>query len=93
MMPLPHHYEVALTGGPAGYAELAAAGVPTLRTAPPRDYEGPGDAWSREHLLLASVQACFLFTLRAIARASRVEFSTLELSATGTVDRQDGVTR
>ena len=93
MKPLPHHYDVNLTGGPSGYAELSTAGVPGLRTAPPVDYDGPGDAWSPEHLLLASVQACFLFTLRAIARISKVEFVALELSATGTVDRKDGVTR
>ena len=93
MKPLPHHYDVALTGGPSGYAELSAFGVPRLRTAPPADYDGPGDAWSPEHLLLASVQACFLFTLRAIARLARVEFVTLELSGSGTVERKDGVTR
>jgi uncharacterized OsmC-like protein len=93
MTPLPHHYEVHLTGGPSGYAELSTAGVPSLRTAPPADYDGPGDAWSPEHLLLASVQACFLFTLRAVARLSRVEFTRLELAVTGTVDRKEGVTR
>ena len=93
MKPLPHHYDVHLTGGPAGYAQLSTAGVPDLRAAPPADYDGPGDAWSPEHLLLASVQSCFLFTLRAIARLSKVEFITLDLEASGTVNRQDGVTR
>lgn len=93
MKPLPQHYDVHLTGGPSGYAELSSAGVPVLRTAPPVDYDGPGDAWSPEHLVVASVQACFLFTLRAIARLSKVEFTALELDASGTVDRQDGVTR
>lgn len=93
MTPLPHRYDVHLTGGPAGYAQLSATGIPHLRMAPPPDYDGPGDAWSPEHLLLASVQACFLFTLRAIARLSKVEFVTLELDAAGTVDRQNGVTR
>jgi hypothetical protein len=34
------------------------------RSAPPLDYDGPG-AWSPEHLLLAAVETCFLFTLRA----------------------------
>jgi organic hydroperoxide reductase OsmC/OhrA len=38
------------------------------------------------------VQACFLFTLRAIARVSRLEFMKLELDAVGTVARKDGVT-
>ena len=36
MKPLPHHYDVNLTGGPSGYAELSTAGVPSLRTAPPK---------------------------------------------------------
>lgn len=93
MKPLPHHYEVHLSGASSGYAELSTASVPALRTAPPADYDGPGDAWSPEHLLLASVQGCFLFTLRAIARASKVEFISLDLDAMGTVARIDGVTR
>ncbi len=93
MKPLPHHYEVHLSGGPSEYAELSTAGVPALRTAAPADFDGPGDAWSPEHLLLASVQACFLLTLRAIARLSKLEFTRLELDAGGTVDRKEGVTR
>ena len=93
MKPLPHHYDVRLTGGPVGYATLSGAGLPDLRTAPPLDYGGPGDAWSPEHLLLAAVDACFLFTLRAVAKASKAEFMSLELSSEGTLDRVDGVTR
>jgi peroxiredoxin-like protein len=89
----PHSYEVRLTGGPSGYGLLSTPGIPELRTAPPSEFDGPGDAWSPEHLLLASVQTCFLFTLRAVARASKLDFVSLELEATGTVDRQDGVTR
>lgn len=93
MKPLPHRYDVRLTGGPAGYATLSAPGVPELTSAPPLDFDGPGDAWSPEHLLLAAVETCFLFTLRAVAKASKVEFAALELSSEGVVDRQDGVTR
>ena len=93
MKPLPHTYDVRLAGGAEGYATLSVPGVPDLRSAPPPAFDGPGDAWSPEHLLLAAVEACFLFTLRGVARASRVEFSALELSATGTVDRRDGGVR
>jgi peroxiredoxin-like protein len=70
-----------------------ADGLPDLTSAPPPEFDGPGDACSPEHLLLASVETCFLFTLRAIARASRVEFETCEVTAEGTVDHTDGVTR
>jgi len=93
MQPLPHHYQVRLAGGPGGYASLAVPGAPELRSAPPVDFDGPGDAWSPEHLLLAAVETCFLFTLRAVAQASRVPFTALDLSAEGTVDRADGATR
>lgn len=93
MKPLPHQYDVRLTGGPEGYARLSTPGVPELRTHSPADFDGPGDAWSPEHLLLAAVQACLLFTLRAVAKLSKVEFTALEVDGGGTVDRQDGVTR
>jgi peroxiredoxin-like protein len=93
MKPLPHIYQAQLSGGPEGYAVISVAGIPELRTAPPADFGGPGDAWSPEDLLMAAVESCFLFTLRAVARASKLEFESLELSGEGTLDRKDGATR
>lgn len=72
---------------------LSTPDAPELRAAPPPEYDGPGDAWSPEALLLAAVEACFLFTLRAVAKASKLEFVSLDLAGNGTVDRQDGATR
>ena len=93
MKPLPHRYSARIAGGPAGYATLSSGGVPDLRTAPPLDFDGPGDAWSPEQLLLAAVEACFLLTFRSVAQASRLEFVSLSVEAEGVVDRVDGVTR
>lgn len=93
MTPLPHRYHVRLAGGPSGYGELFDAALPPLRSAPPPQYDGPGDAWSPEHLLLAAVETCFLFTFRAIARLSTLDFERLDIDAAGTVDREGGVTR
>ncbi len=93
MKPLPHRYAVRITEGPEGYAALKSSGVPDLRTAPPIDFDGPGDAWSPEQLLLAAVEACFLLTFRAIAAASRIEFTSLDVEAEGIVDRRDGRVR
>ena len=93
MTPLPHRYSVRLSGGPSGDAELFADNRPGLLSAPPVEYDGPGDEWSPEHLLLAAVQSCFLFTFRAVARASKLEYSSLDIETEGTVDRQDGVIR
>jgi uncharacterized OsmC-like protein len=84
---------VRLTGGPAQAADVSSPGLPRLEVAPPSQYDGPGDRWSPEHLLLASVEACLLLTFRAVARASRVPFATLSVDTSGTVDKSDGVTR
>jgi peroxiredoxin-like protein len=90
MKPLPHRYEVRIAGGPQGRATLASSGVPDLATAAPVDFDGPGDAWSPEQLLLAAVEACFVMTFRAIARASRIDFTSLAVEGVGVVDRADG---
>lgn len=93
MQPFPHRFHVSLRGGPAGHATVAVPGAPELSTAPPAEFDGPGDAWSPEHLLLASVETCFLFTLRVVAQASRVPFTGVSIAAEGTVDRQEGSLR
>ena len=93
MNPLPHRYTVRLAGSATGHATLAADGLPDLGTAPPVEFGGPGDAWSPEHLLLAAVQACFLFTLRGVARVSGIELLKCEVEAEGIVDRTDRAMR
>jgi organic hydroperoxide reductase OsmC/OhrA len=82
MKPLPHIYRAQLSGGSEGYAVVSVPGIPELRTAP-ADFDGPGDAWSPEHLLMAAVETCFLFTLQAVARASKLPFTSLELTGEG----------
>ena len=93
MKPLPHRYATRIAGGPDGYATLSSAGVPDLRSAPPEDFGGPGDAWSPEQLLLGAVESCFLLTFRAVAQASRLEWASMSVEAEGVVDRANGVTR
>lgn len=93
MEPLPHRYDVHLDGGPSCYASVSIPGGPTLQTAPPRAFGGPGDAWSPEHLFLASVQTCFVFTLRSVAQKVQLPFTALSVDAIGTVDRRNGRVR
>lgn len=93
MKPLPHEYTVRIAGTATGDATLSAAGIADLPTAPPVEFDGPGDAWSPEQLLLAALTSCFLLTFRAIASASHVEFAALTVEAAGVVDRADARTR
>ena len=86
MTPLPHRYDVELTGTPAGCI-ASSAGVPDMAVAPPTQYDGPGDAWSPEQMLLSAVAACFVFTFRAVARATHTPFVSIDVTAAGTVAR------
>ena len=93
MQDLPHHYQVSANAEVDGNIALKADDLPQLISAPPAEFGGPGDQWSPEHLLVASVADCFILTFRAVARASKLEWSEIESSAVGTLDRVDRVTR
>ena len=93
MKPLPHTYTVELSGDEGEYAVVSVPGTPALRTAPPKDFDGPGDAWSPEHLLMAAVETCFMFTFRALASASKLKFTSMRVSGEGVVNRAEGMTR
>ncbi len=46
MQEFPHHYAVAAAGAVQGDVELIAERLPTLRSASPAEFDGPGDRWS-----------------------------------------------
>ena len=93
MQPFPHHYAATVKGATTGEVELNAAGLPAVRSAAPAEFGGPGDRWSPETLLVAAVGDCLILTFRAVARASRLAWDSLECDVTGTVDRVEGTTR
>lgn len=93
MQSYPHHYRTTATGGPEGDVALSAAGLETLRSASPAEFDGPGDRWSPETLLVAAIADCFILTFRAVARASKLEWTSLECEAEGVLERVERTTR
>ena len=93
MQDLPHLYHVNASAEVDGNVALKADDLPQIITAPPAEFGGPGDQWSPETLLVGAVANCFVLTFRAIARASKLDWSNLECSAEGVLDRVDKVTR
>jgi organic hydroperoxide reductase OsmC/OhrA len=93
MQAFPHHYTVSANGSGTGDVELNADGLPTLRSASPIPFDGPGDRWSPETLLVAAVGDCLILTFRAVARASSFAWTSLECDVTGTLDRIERTTR
>ena len=93
MHTFPHHYVVTASAPPAGEIQLIGDRLPVLRSAPPPQFDGPGDRWSPESLLVAAVADCFVLTFRAIARAAKLPWMSLDCAVTGTLDRVDRVTQ
>ena len=93
MQDFPHHYSVIASGDPDHDVALEAERLPALRSASPAEFGGPGDRWSPETLLVAAVAGCFVLTFRAVARASRLFWTSLTCDVNGTLDRVERVTQ
>ena len=93
MQDLPHHYHASAHATADSHVAVNACDLPEIITAAPVEFGGPGDLWSPEHLLVGTVANCFILTFRAIARASNLEWTHLECSPVGTLERIDRVTR
>jgi organic hydroperoxide reductase OsmC/OhrA len=89
----PHHYVVQARAAPEGDVPVSAASLPQLVTAPPAEFDGPGDRWSPETLLCAAVADCFLLSFRGVARAAKLSWTSLRCEVRGTLDRVEGKTR
>jgi organic hydroperoxide reductase OsmC/OhrA len=89
----PHHYRASGSADTESNVTLSGEGLPELVTTAPPQFGGPEGYWSPEALLTASVADCFILTFRAIARASKLDWTHIECDVTGTLDRVDRVTR
>jgi organic hydroperoxide reductase OsmC/OhrA len=92
MHPYPHLYTVQASATPEGRVPVTSPGLPALSTAPPAEFDGPGDLWSPETLLCAAVADCFLLSFRGVARAAKFAWDSLECSVDGTLNRIEGKT-
>ena len=93
MQNYPHHYAVLARGEAMGDISLEGYHLPNLQTAAPPEFDGPGDRWSPETLLVAAVADCFVLTFRGVARAMNVPWVSLECDVVGTLERPERVTQ
>lgn len=87
MKDLPHTYTVRSAGTATGNLTTQAENLTAIAVAAPAQFGGPGDQWSPEDLLLASVSNCLILSFRAIARASQLEWNAIECESVGTLDK------
>lgn len=93
MHPFPHHYLVRASAAPDGDIVIHSDGVSQLATAAPAEFDGPGDRWSPETLLVAAAADCFALTFRGIARISRLPWVSLCCEVEGVLERVDHVSQ
>jgi peroxiredoxin-like protein len=94
MHPFPHEYKanIAYQADDAD-VRVRSPGLPELITNAPVEFDGPGNRWSPETMLIGAVADCFVLSFKAIARASQVEWHNVGCEVTGTLDRIDRKTR
>jgi len=92
MQGFPHHYITSASGETEGVVVVSGEGLPDLDTHAPPQFGGPEGAWSPESMLSAAVANCFILSFRAIARASKFEWTSLGCNVDGILDRPERVT-
>lgn len=93
MQDYPHHYLAAASATATSNVEARSPGLEPIETASPPQFGGPEGLWSPETMLVASVANCFILSFRAVARAARVDWISLECDVVGTLEKVDRVTR
>lgn len=93
MQKFPHIYQAEAVASPEGPVEIMSDGLPTIATASPPEFDGPGGFWSPETFLVASVADCFILTFRAVARASQLDWIDLDCEAEGKLEKDVKLTR
>lgn len=93
MQELPHYYKVKASGEKQGNLVVSADNLPDMHAAPPIGFNGPGDVWSPEDMLMSSVATCTILSFRAISRASRLDWISIECESKGELARVDRVTQ
>ncbi len=86
-MNLPHDYTASASATNSGNVRLSVDGLSSIDSNAPKEFGGPGDQWSPEDLLAAAVADCFVLSFRAIAGMSKFEFTDIQATATGKLDK------
>ncbi|MFT4939183.1 MAG: peroxiredoxin-like protein [Paraglaciecola sp.] len=93
MQALPHQYNVHVSGQADSNLQVHVVNLVNLTVAPPALFGGPGDQWSPEDLFMASVASCFILSFKAIARASKLSWQSVQCDAQGELDKLAGKTQ
>ena len=93
MQVFPHRYSVTAVARDRHDATLISKDLPAIPSAPPPEFDGPGDRWSPETLFVAAIADCYVLTFCAVASVARFPWTAVSCDVEGVVDRVDRITR
>lgn len=85
--PFPHRYkaQAALKGSP--HAVITAPPRPDIHAGPPVEFGGRDDWWSPEHLLVSSLNLCFMTTFLSLCQRENIAVQSYESEGEGTLEK------
>jgi len=87
-----YFYESKIEWQAEKHGQVESAGLTPIGTGAPPEFKGrPGD-WSPEHLLVASLNSCYMLTFLAIAEFSKIAIVSFSASAKGRLEKVEGST-
>ncbi|WP_036859626.1 OsmC family protein [Porticoccus hydrocarbonoclasticus] len=89
MQPLPHQYQATTYGTARGNFATTLRNDCTLEVAAPLNFDGPGNTWTPEEMLLGAVANCLALTFRSIARAAGLDWLEIQCTSEGVLDKVD----
>lgn len=87
MQALPHFYKVQANSKPDEQIISSSTGIPSLVVAGPAEFDGPGDQWSPETLMMSAIASCFVLSFKAVANASKFPWKNLECESVGQLEK------
>lgn len=69
---------------------LTGAGLSAIAAGAPPEFNGREGQWSPEHLLVGSMNACYMLTLLTIAENSKINIASFSSSAQGKLEKVAG---
>ena len=87
-----YFYETEIQWRVEKHGQVQSAGLAPITTGAPPEFNGRAGDWSPEHLLVASLNSCYMLTFLAIAEFSKIAIVSFSASAKGKLEKVEGGT-
>lgn len=87
-----YFYESEIEWQAEKHGQVRSAGLAPITTGTPPEFTGRAGDWSPEHLLVASLNSCYMLTFLAIAEFSKIAIVSFSATAKGKLEKVEGGT-